>query len=144
MEIGLSGLAAKPVDFNASWSNRNGGEILVTVGSTRMTVSAAIARIVHEKLGRALGVPVRAAAMAAREPAPEPERIARPAARMTEPLADRRASLSRTVPDRWTRLMAVREARGVAANEGVEWVHIAGIPFTSAELDGIQQGLEVD
>lgn len=50
-------------DFHASWSNRNGGEIMVTVGSARLTVSVALARAVQEKLGKALDVPARAAAL---------------------------------------------------------------------------------
>lgn len=52
-------------DFNASYSNRNGGEVLVTWGSLRMTLSAAMAKSMHDKFGRALSVPVKAAEMAA-------------------------------------------------------------------------------
>lgn len=55
-------------DFNASWSNRNGGEVLVTGGSVRTILSAATAQAIVDKLSRALSVPVKAAETASGRP----------------------------------------------------------------------------
>lgn len=131
-------------DLHFSWSNRNDGEILVTVGSIRMTVSAAIARIVHKRLGGALDVPILARAMAAHSlRLPELERVAEAAASIVEPLTERRAKLCKTVPHRETRLSAVREAIACCANENCDAAHICKIPFTAEELADIEAGLEI-
>lgn len=124
-------------DFNVSWSNRNGGELLLTVGSFRTVMSAAWGREIVNKFSRALDVPMMAAAMSSREF----ERVADPEPTITESLASRRSALESTVPHAETRLSAVREARALIANEGAVAVHIAGLLFTASELEAIEDKL---
>lgn len=131
-------------DFNASWSNRNDGEVLVTWGSIRMTLSAAVATLIHEKFGRALSVPAKAAEMAARPPVPEPERIAEPAPTIAAPLADRKAWLGAQFPFRAKRLQAVSVAIEAAAADMAEVVSVGSILFTMDEARAIESGLRVD
>lgn len=127
-------------DFSASWSNRNGGEILVTVGSMRMTVSAALARAVHAKLGKALDVPVRAASLVgARDDRPlasEPERIPAPDTMIAEPLRHRKGALIGAFPARAKRLAAIARAME-HGDAGAEIVAIGGIPFLRSEAEAM-------
>lgn len=129
-------------DFQASWSNRNGGEILVTVGSMRMTVSAAIARAVYAKLGKALDIPARAPALIDVPPLREPERITAPDTMVAESYPQRRDALSASVPHRATRLSAAREALALATLDGAEVVLINRIAFTIAEVETLIASLE--
>lgn len=131
-------------DFNASWSNRNGGEVLVTVGSLRMTLSAAMATLIHDKFSRALSVPARAALMAARPPAPEPERIADAAASIAAPLDDRKRWLGARFPLRAKRLQAMQTAIGAAEADMADVVSVGSILFTMDEARQIAGGLRVD
>lgn len=128
--------------LSASWSNRNGGEILVTVGSMRLTVSAALARAVHAKLGKALDVPVRAAAMSDARTAIEPERIAAPDTMIAEPLRYRKGALIGAIPSRAGRMAAIALAMEDSGVGGAELLMIAGIPFLRAEAEAMRGGGE--
>lgn len=131
-------------DFNASWSNRNGGEVLVTIGSLRMTLSAAMAKLIHDKFSRALSVPTRAATMASRAPAREPERIADPAPSIVESLDERKRWLGARFPFRAKRLQAMRKAIGAAEADMADIVSVGSILFTLEEARLIESGLRVD
>lgn len=130
-------------DISASWSNRNGGEVLLTGGSVRAVMSAAFAQDIADKLRRALDVPRKAAEMAARPPAPEPERIAEPEASIVEPLDRRRRALGARFPFRVKRLQAIERA---IENAGpmAESVVVGVIPFTMAEAEAIRASLSID
>lgn len=130
-------------DFNASWSNRNDGEVLVTWGALRLTLSAAMAKLIHDKFGRALTVPARAAEMAARPVTPEPERIADAEPSISEPLDQRRRRLGSHFPFRVKRLQAVRRAID-EAGPMADVVSVCGILFTMEEAQIIERGLRVD
>lgn len=127
-------------DFGASWSNRNGGEILVTAGSVRLTLSAAVARAVHATLGKALDVPVRAAQLADAAPAREPERIAAMDRMIAESFRHRHGALIGAFPAKAKRLAAVTAALE-ACDAGTEIVVIGGIAFTLAEAEGMHEKL---
>lgn len=128
-------------DISVSWSNRNGGELLLIGGSVRMVVSAAWAQAVVDKFSRALAVPKLAAEMAARGAAAEPERIAAPDTMIGEDLRHRKGALIAAYPSKAMRLIAVRSARGAAGGDA-EVVMINGIAFTIEEVAAIEDALE--
>jgi hypothetical protein len=130
-------------DFNASWSNRNGGEVLVTGGSLRTVMSAALAQTIVDKLSRALSVPTKAAEMAGRPPLPEPERIACPDTFLADPLRFRKGALMRAHPSRAARLNAVTLALE-HSDAGAEIVAVAGVYFTRHEAEQMRGSLSVE
>lgn len=130
-------------DFNASWSNKNGGEVLVTAGSVRTVLSAALTQAIVDKLLCALSVPQRAAEMAARPAVPEPERIPAPDTMLAEPLRYRKAALLGAFPARAGRLNAVTLALELS-DAGAEVVAIEGIYFSRGEAEQMRASLSVD
>ena len=131
-------------DFNASWSNRNGGELLLTGGSMRLVVSAAWAQGLVDKISRALDVPKRAASLVDarddRPVVPEPERIADVAPSVREPLSQRRGWLGARFPLREKRLAALRHAIA-EAGPMADFVSVGSILFTLAEAQEIADAL---
>lgn len=119
-------------DISVSWSNRNGGELLLIGGSVRMVVSAAWAQAVVDKFSRALAVPKLAAEMAARNPAPELERVAAPDTLIGEDLRHRNGALIGALPSKSRRIEAIAAALSDAGQEA-EVVMVAGIAFTRVE-----------
>lgn len=131
-------------DFNAVWSNANGGEVLVTVGSMRLRLSAAWAALIRDKFGAALAIPVRAEEMARRDPVPDLERVPDETPAIVEGLRERKGALCRQFPARGKRLEAVILAVAEAESSMAEVVSVGGILFTLIEATEIRRGLKID
>lgn len=130
-------------DVSASWSGRNGGQVMLLGGGVRGILSRDVAQSIVDKLSRALSAPQREAEMAGRDVVPDPERVAAPDTMLAEPMRHRKGALIDAFPSHAQRLGAIALALE-HSDAGAEVVAIGGVYFTRDEAEAMMAALTAD